>query len=158
MVSVLLSASIERFSVSRTIFGFLWRFRIKYFVKDIYDSNIGKHINLISSLRAKPGAALQTPLSFINSLTDSFCHPLVKTSLQRHHAKTVKKGASSHKTNYIEHISEILNLEGHLNCCIGSKVSAILMNGWILITGGVASGRVYNADCAAGLLFSSVFN
>ena len=40
-------------------------------------------------------------------------------------------------------LSEILNLEGHLNRCIGSKVTAILLNGWILPTGGVASGR----DC-----------
>ena len=30
--------------------------------------------------------------------------------------------------------SEILNLEGHLNRCIGSKVMAILLNGWILPT------------------------
>ena len=32
--------------------------------------------------------------------------------------------------------------EGHLNRCIGSKVMAILLNGWILPSGGVASGRV----------------
>ena len=37
---------------------------------------------------------------------------------------------------------EILNLEGHKNCCIGSKVTAILLNGLILPTGGVAFGRV----------------
>ena len=48
-------------------------------------------------------------------------------------------------------MSEILNLEEHLNLCIGSEVTAILLNGWILITGGVASGRVYPAACAAGL-------
>ena len=28
----------------------------------------------------------------------------------------------------------------HLNCCIDSKVTAILLNGWILPTGGVAAG------------------
>ena len=28
---------------------------------------------------------------------------------------------------------EILNLEGHLNCCIGSKVTAILLIWWILL-------------------------
>ena len=47
--------------------------------------------------------------------------------------------ASSHKTNYIDIFSEILNLEGHLNRCIGSKVTGILLNGWNLPTGGVAS-------------------
>ena len=47
--------------------------------------------------------------------------------------------------------TEILNLEGHLNHCIGSKVTAILLNGWILPTGGVASGRVCHAAYAAGV-------
>ena len=54
----------------------------------------------------------------------------------------VKNGASSHKTNYIDIFSEILNLEGHLNRCIGSKVTAILLNGWILPTGGASLGKV----------------
>ena len=55
----------------------------------------------------------------------------------------------SHKTNYIDIFSEILNLEGHLNRCIGSKVTAILLKGRILPTGGVASGRVCPVACAA---------
>ena len=54
----------------------------------------------------------------------------------------VKNGASSHKTNYIDIFSEILNLGGHQNCCIGSKVTAILLNGLILPTGGASSERV----------------
>ena len=72
-------------------------------------------------------------------------------SLRRRHAQKVKNGASSHKTNYIEILSEILNLEGHLNRYIGSKVTAILLNGLILPTAGVASGRVCPAACAVGL-------
>ena len=43
--------------------------------------------------------------------------------------------------------SQIRNLEGHLYRFIGSKVTAILVNGGILPTGGVASGRV----CACSL-------
>ena len=53
----------------------------------------------------------------------------------------VKNDASSHKTNYIHIFSEIPNLEGHQNLCIGSKVTAVLLNWWILPTGGVALGR-----------------
>ena len=49
------------------------------------------------------------------------------------------------------HFSEILNLRGHLNQCIGSKVMEILLSEWIWPTGGVASGRVCPAYCAAGL-------
>ena len=54
---------------------------------------------------------------------------------------TGKNGASSHKTNYIDIFPEILNLEGHLNRCMGLTVTAILLNGWILPTGGVAFGE-----------------
>ena len=75
-------------------------------------------------------------------LIHSLSEPLVKISLRRRHARTVKNGDSSHKTNYIEVFSEILNPEGHKNCYIGSKVTAILLNGLILPTGWVSSGRV----------------
>ena len=34
-----------------------------------------------------------------------------------------------------------LIIKGHLNRNTGSKVTAILLNGWILFIGGVASGR-----------------
>ena len=42
-------------------------------------------------------------------------------------------------------LQEIIDLKGHQNCCIGSKVMALLLNGLILPTGGVASGRVFPA-------------
>ena len=45
--------------------------------------------------------------------------------------------------------------EGHLNCFIGSKVTAILLNGWILPPGGVALGRVCPAACTAGLFIDN---
>ena len=35
--------------------------------------------------------------------------------------------------------SEILNLEGHLNCITGSVVTAVLFNGWILPIGGASA-------------------
>ena len=59
----------------------------------------------------------------------------------------VADGAFSHKINCFPYFEEILNLEGHLNRFIGSTVTAILVNGWILPSGGVASGRV----CACSL-------
>ena len=55
-------------------------------------------------------------------------------------------------------LPEILNLEGHLNCCIGSKVTVVLLNRWSLPTGGVASGRVCPAACAAAGVFSEILN
>ena len=48
--------------------------------------------------RAKPGAALQTPLRLMKTLTDS---SFVKISLRRRHALTVGDGASTHKIDYV---------------------------------------------------------
>ena len=102
---------------------------------------------------ADPGKArgCLTNTFVIHWLSHWLSHPLVKIYLRRRHNQMVKNGASSHKTNYIEIFSEILNLEGHLNRCVGSAVTAILLNGWILHTGGVTSDRVCPAACAANL-------
>ena len=69
-------------------------------------------------------------------------NPLVKISLRRRHAQTVKIGASS------------LNLEWHQNNCIGLKITATLQNGMVLPTGGPSSGRV----CACSLRSRLVYN
>ena len=41
----------------------------------------------------------------------------------------------SNKIDYVTMFKEILNLEGHSNCITGSKVTAILLNWWILPIG-----------------------
>ena len=43
---------------------------------------------------------------------------------------------------YVIVIKTFLNPEGHQNPISGSKVTVILLKGWILPIGGVASGRV----------------
>ena len=45
------------------------------------------------------------------------------------------------KTGYVAQDWDISNLKGHQNCIIGSKVTAILLKGWILPFGGVASKK-----------------
>ena len=50
----------------------------------------------------------------------------------------VEDGAFSHKIYYVRIFSDILNLEGHRNCITGSRVTAILLNGWILSIGGAS--------------------
>ena len=57
----------------------------------------------------------------------------MKISLHRRHTLTVADGAI---------FKEILNPEGHPDRITGSKVTAILLIGWILPIGGVALGRV----------------
>ena len=44
-------------------------------------------------------------------------------------------GAFSHKIDYIVIFLEILSREGHQNRITGSRVTAILLNGWILTIG-----------------------
>ena len=64
----------------------------------------------------------------------------------------VEDGAFSHKIDYVTILKEILNLEGYLNRFIGSKVMAILVNGEILPSGGVALGRVCSCSLRSRLV------
>ena len=50
----------------------------------------------------------------------------------------VEDGASSHKIDYVSKFKEILNLKGHQNRNTGSRVPAILLNGWTLPIGDAA--------------------
>ena len=59
----------------------------------------------------------------------------------------VEHGDFGHKIDYVSIFKENLNQEGHLNRFVGSEVTAVLVNGGILRSGGVASGRV----CACSL-------
>ena len=74
-------------------------------------------------------------------------YPFPPTALLRHHAQTVRYNSSSHKIHYVMVIKTFLNPEGHHNRINGSKVTVILLKGWLLPIGGVASGRV----CACSL-------
>ena len=65
----------------------------------------------------------------------------------------VKDGAFSHKIDYVLDFQEILNLEGHLNHFIGSKVTTLLVIGGILPSGGAALECV----CACSLRSRLVF-
>ena len=93
-----------------------------------------------------------------NWLIHSLSDPLVKISLWSCHAQAVKNGASTHKTNYIDILKEILNPEGHQNHCIGSKVTAILLNGGILPTGGASSGRVCSCSLRSKIVSKKYAN
>jgi hypothetical protein len=69
----------------------------------------------------------------------------VKISLRRRHALTVK-------IDYVTIFKEILNPEGYANCITGSKVTAILLNGWILPIGGASLGRVGTCSLCSRLV------
>ena len=65
----------------------------------------------------------------------------------------VEDGAFSHKIDYVPFFEENLNLEGHLNCTIVSKVTTILVNWGILTSGGVASESVCACNLHSRLVF-----
>ena len=51
----------------------------------------------------------------------------------------VEDGALSNKVDYVTIFWEILNLEGHPNRITDSRVTAILLDGWISHIGGASS-------------------
>ena len=51
----------------------------------------------------------------------------------------VRDGAFSHKIDCVKTSLKTLNLKGHQNSIIDSKVTVIFLNGWVLPIGGVAS-------------------
>ena len=60
---------------------------------------------------------------------------------------------------------EILNLEGHLNCITGSRVTSILMNGWFLPIGGssaveglLSTGPTLSSFCPFTLQLCVIFS
>ena len=69
----------------------------------------------------------------------------MKISLQSRHAQMVEDGAFSHKIDWVRKFWEVLNLKTASNRIIGSKVTAILLNGWVLPIAGVALGFSANS-------------
>ena len=67
---------------------------------------------------------------------------LVKMGQSSRHAQTVKDNSSSYKIDYVIVIKTFPNPEWHQNCISGSKVTAILLKGWILPIGGASAVRV----------------
>ena len=59
----------------------------------------------------------------------------LKKPLRTRHALMVEDGAFSHILQFLE----IINPEGHPNRITGSKLTAILLNGWILHIDGAAA-------------------
>ena len=83
----------------------------------------------------------------------SLSNPFPPTALRRRQAETVKDGSSGYKIDYVVVIKHFLNLEGHQNPMSTSKVTAILLKGFIWPIGGVASGRVCACNLRSRLVF-----
>ena len=60
-----------------------------------------QYLKFEEPVRAKPGAALQTPGYFTESLIKWLSHPLPLLTLQHCHRQTVRDSVSSHKIGYI---------------------------------------------------------
>ena len=80
-------------------------------------------------------------------LVKSVSHPFPPIALRHRYAQTIRENSSSYKIDYFIVIQKCLNPERHHNPISGSKVTAIILKGLILLIGGVASRRV----CACSL-------
>ena len=65
--------------------------------------------------------------------------PFPPSALRRRHAQTIRDNSSSYKIDYVIVIGSFLNPKGHQNRINGSKVTAILLKGWILPIGGASA-------------------
>ena len=94
-------------------------------------------------LFADPGEAKGCSINslVINSFIHSLSQPFPPTALRRRHAQTVRDRCFSDNIDYVVVIKNFLNLEGHQNPISGSKVTAILLKGWILPIGGASAGE-----------------
>ena len=70
-----------------------------------------------------------------------FTDPLVPTALQCRYTQTVGDKPSGYKVDSVIVIKKFLNPEGHQNPISGSKVTAVLLKGWILPIGGASAGE-----------------
>ena len=79
----------------------------------------------------------------------------MKISLRRRHTQMVGDGAFSHEIDWFPILLEILNLKGHPNCITGSKVTVILLNGWILpiIGASVLEGLLSTGPTPSSFMF-----
>jgi hypothetical protein len=66
----------------------------------------------------------------------------------------VRDSFSSYKIDYVKVIKNFQNPKGHQNPISGSTVTLILLKGWILPIGGVASGRVWACSLCSRLVFT----
>jgi hypothetical protein len=88
-----------------------------------------------------------------NLLINSLSQPFPPPALWRRHALTLRDSTSSYKIDSVIVIMNFPHPKGHQNLISGSKVTAILLKGWILPIGGASSGRV----CACSLHSRLVF-
>ena len=108
------------------------------------------------ALLADPGKprGCSTNTSVINWLIKSESDPLVKISLRRRHSLMVEYGAFSHKIDQVTFFGGDLKSRRASKSNTGSRVTTILLNGWILPTGGASA---VESLLSTGLTPSSLF-
>ena len=88
-------------------------------------------------------------------MSRSVSQPFPPTALRRRHAQTVRDSSSSYKIDYVIEIKNFLKPKGQQNPINGSKVTAILLEGWILPYGGASAVEVLGS---MGLPLASLIN
>ena len=82
--------------------------------------------------------------------------PFPPTALRRRHGQTVRDRTSSYKIDDVIMIKSFLNPEGYQNPFSGSKVTAILLKGWILPIGGASAVEGVRPTGLPRLVFNAI--
>ena len=104
---------------------------------------------------ADPGEARGCSINslVIHSFSERVSQPFPPTAWRRRHAQTVRVSTSSYKIDYVIMIQNFLNPKGHQNASSGSKVTAILLKGWIWPIGGASAGEGLPCSLHSRLVF-----
>ena len=132
------------FSVQSVITSVIGQSHPKFSYFYVFKDFFFLHLNIFS----RPGQS---------HVTDWLINPFPPTALRGRHAQTVRDSSWSYKIDYVIVMKNILNPKGHQNRISGSKVTNILLKGWILPIGGVALGRVCACSLCSMLVFKCLF-
>ena len=111
----------------------------KLYVTGQYNRWIGTRLSYLTDPGEARGCSKNSLV--IDSSIHSFSQPFPPTALRHHHAQTVRNTTSSYKIDYVIVMKNFLIPEGHHNPISGSKVTAILLKGWIYPIGAIPCQR-----------------
>ena len=109
------------------------------------------YVSLLADLGKARGCSTST---CVTNRLKSVNHSFPPTALCCRNAQTVRDSSSTYKIDYVIVMKKFLNLKRHQNCISGSKVTVILLKGFIWPIAGVETGRACACSLRSRLVFT----